>query len=234
MRIDRVGHVRARRGSGGGSSRDRLSGGGRDMGRQRERPRELCGGACARDRTGDAWSPGLSVHAGRRWRRCRLRIRRASITCSPVGGACRRTEWVRSVPQLHGAQARPSQRRFPLPLRVGRRPRASWDGGDAGRSCRRGTEWSGRSASAGRHGGGARTRASVQAPRGVGAVGEHHQRGGAEAGARRDLAELASGLRRACRSPTRVGAVRPSHAARVPRPVRRWGSASARGAAAGS
>ena len=65
-----------------------------------------------------------------------------------------------------------------------------------------------------------------------GAVGEHHQRDGAAGGARRDLAELAAGLRRERRPSTGEGAVRPQEAARLPRPVRRRRRAAAGGAAA--
>ena len=48
-----------------------------------------------------------------------------------------------------------------------------------------------------------------------------------------DLAELAPGVRRERRSPARRGAVRPPHAARIPRSVRRRRLPAARSAAAG-
>ena len=53
-----------------------------------------------------------------------------------------------------------------------------------------------------------------------------------EAGARRDLAELARHLRRERRPPAGEGAVRPAQAARLPRPLRRRRLAAAGGAAA--
>ena len=46
-----------------------VSRGDRRVGRQPERSRQLRGGSGLRDRAGDAQPPGVSVHAGRRWRR---------------------------------------------------------------------------------------------------------------------------------------------------------------------
>ncbi len=55
-----------------------------------------------------------------------------------------------------------------------------------------------------------------------------------QAGARRDLAELAARLRRERRPSAGEGAVRPAQAARLPRPLRRRRGAAAGGAAAGA
>ena len=83
-----------------------------------------------------------------------------------------------------------------------------------------------------REGAGEGTAAAVPDHRGSGAVGEHHERGGAAAGAGRDLAELALHLRRERRPPAREGAVRSAKAARLSRPLRRRRVAAAGGAAA--
>ena len=66
------------------------------------------------------------------------------------------------------------------------------------------------------------------------AVGEHDERGRAGAGARGNLAVLASRLRGERRPPPREGAVRPPRAPGIPRPVRRRRLAAAGGAAAGA
>ena len=69
------------------------------------------------DSAGTARSSGVSVHAGRGWRRCGVRIRRRSSgTGSAAGDEPTARVW--AIPQLHGAAAGPSKRRSSRPLRV--------------------------------------------------------------------------------------------------------------------
>src|SRR5207248_1179956 len=83
-----------------------------------------------------------------------------------------------------------------------------------------------------REGAGEGAPAVVPQHRGPRAVGEHHEREGASAGARRDLAELAACLRRERRPPEGEGTLRPPPAPNLPRPVRGGRLSAPRGAAA--
>ena len=119
LRLNGDDRVRAWCTVGACSSGSRLCEGHRGVGRQRQRADQLRRGASTRDRPGHPGSPGVSVHAGWRRRRRRLRVREQSyVTDEPCGpaSACADSLW--SLPQLHCAQARSSQRRPSWALRV--------------------------------------------------------------------------------------------------------------------
>ena len=116
-------------------------------------------GHARRDRTHRDLTERERARPGWHTRRSRCRRSGAGVGSSTPGAVvrCRRCG-----SGARDAQARSWSRSTARRLTGGRRcrSRASWDGGDAGRSCRRRTERSGRSASAGRHGGGRSMRPS--------------------------------------------------------------------------
>ena len=117
MHLNGVDHLRAWRGPGHSRGRGQRSRGDRHVGRQPERSRQLRGSSSARDRSGDARPSGVSVHARRRRRGVRVRPPRrvASKFAVVAAGVGNR---VRTVPQLHGAEARSPHRRPAWPLFV--------------------------------------------------------------------------------------------------------------------
>ena len=149
------------------------------------------------------------------WARRPLAAARAVIFAQMVDDPNEYVDVLLSDPKMRRAAKRRLRQRQ---VEFESRPAAAEEGGR------------GLGADAGGGGGRAGARAPVQAHRRTRAVGEHHQRRGAEAGADRDLAELAAHLRRERRAPARQGAVRPPQAARVPRPVCRRRRPAAGGA----
>ena len=104
LRLDGVDHIRTWRGPGHDRTYDSRSRGDRRLGRQPERPRQLCGSSSARDRAGDARPSRVPVHAGWRRRRCGVRIRQPARNKS-AGVTARVRSRVRTVPQLHRVAA---------------------------------------------------------------------------------------------------------------------------------